>query len=110
MSAPIFTSNYPNFQVGEQTLLSTPERTGASARYNGSGVTVAFIDAGFYPHPDIEGRILVHADASTNHVTEQITGFDTNDLSWHGQMTSVIACGDGTMSNGKIFSRPSFAP
>ncbi|MEP6989042.1 MAG: S8 family serine peptidase [Chloroflexota bacterium] len=101
MSAPIFTSNYPNFQIGEQTLLSTPERTGASAQYNGSGVTIAFIDSGFYPHPDLEGRILVHADASTNHVTEQITDFDTNDLSWHGQMTSVIACGDGTMSNGK---------
>ncbi len=101
MSAPIFTSNYANFQAGEPTLLSTPERTGALAKYTGAGVTVAFIDSGFYPHPDLEGRILVHADASTNHVTEQTTDFTTNDLSWHGQMTSVIACGDGTISKGK---------
>jgi serine protease AprX len=101
MSAPIFTSNYPNFQTGKPTLLSTPERTGALATYNGSGVTIAFVDSGFYPHPDLEGRILVHADASTNHVTEQITDFTTGDLSWHGQMTTVIACGDGSMSNGK---------
>ncbi len=101
MSAPIFTSNYPNFQAGEPTILSTPERTGALGTYNGAGVTVAFIDSGFYPHPDLNGRILVHADASTHHITEQVTDFTTNDLSWHGQMASVIACGDGTMSNGK---------
>src|SRR5689334_17995425 len=101
MSAPIFTSNYPNFQVGKPTLLSTPERTSALAAYNGSGVTIAFIDSGFYPHPDLDGRILVHADASTNHVTEQLYDFTTGDLSWHGQMTTVIACGDGSTSNGK---------
>ncbi|MBI1277166.1 MAG: S8 family serine peptidase [Anaerolineaceae bacterium] len=101
MSAPKFTSNYPNFKAGEPTLLSTPERTNASTAFNGSGVTIAFIDSGFYPHPDLDGRILVHADASTNHVVEQTSSFTTNDLSWHGQMTSVIACGDGKTSNGK---------
>jgi len=101
MPVPTFTSNYPNFQAGEPTLLSTPERTGALAQYTGAGVTIAFIDSGFYPHPDLDGRILVHADASTNHITEQTNDFESNDLSWHGQMTSVIACGDGKMSNGK---------
>src|SRR5258705_3933805 len=101
MSAPICTSTYPNFQAGKPSLLSTPERTEALATYNGTGITIAFIDSGFYPHPDLEGRILVHADASTNHVIEQTTDFTTNDLSWHGQMTTVIACGDGTMSHGK---------
>ncbi len=101
MPEPKFTSNYPNFQTGEPTLLSTPERTGALTEYRGSGVTVAFIDSGFYPHPDLEGRIVIHADASTNHVREQTTGFSTSDLSWHGQMTTVIACGDGHVSGGK---------
>ncbi len=101
MSSPTFTSNYPNFHVGEPTLLSTPARTGALTEYTGQGVTIAFIDSGFYPHPDIEGRILVHADASTNRVVEQISDFNTSDLSWHGQMTSVIACGNGQSSNGK---------
>lgn len=101
MSLPTFSSNYPHFRAGEPTLLSTPERTGALPDYSGRGVTIAFIDSGFYPHPDIEGRIRVHADASTNHVVEQVVGFETNDLSWHGQMTSVIACGSGQSSNGR---------
>ncbi|MBZ0284200.1 MAG: S8 family serine peptidase [Anaerolineae bacterium] len=98
---PIFTSNYPHFAPGEPTLLSTPERTGALPEYTGRGVSMAFIDAGFYPHPDLDGRILVHADASTNRVVEQTAGFDCGDLSWHGQMTSVIACGSGQTSNSK---------
>ncbi len=101
MFVPTFTSNYPNFQAGEPTLLSTPERTAALTTYDGTGVTIAFIDSGFYPHPDLQNRVLVHADASTNHVIEQKTDFPTNDLSWHGQMTSVIACGDGHTSKGK---------
>lgn len=101
MPVPTFTSNYPNFQPGSATLLSTPERVGALPNYRGSGVVIAFIDAGFYPHPDLKNRILVHVDASTNHVIEQTREFPTSDLSWHGQMTSVIACGDGQQSEGR---------
>jgi len=96
-----FTSNYPHFAPGESTLLSTPERTGALPEYTGRGIVIAFIDAGFYPHPDLDERILVHADASTSRVIEQTSGFDCGDLSWHGQMTTVIACGNGNTSNGK---------
>lgn len=62
---------------------------------------MAFVDAGFYPHPDLQGRILVHVDASTNRVIEQEAAFKGSDLSWHGQMTSVIAAGDGRTSKGK---------
>jgi serine protease AprX len=98
---PIFTSNYPHFQSGAVTLLSTPERTGALPEYTGRGVVIAFIDSGFYTHPDLEGRILAHVNASTRHLIEERTVISTDDLSWHGQMTSVIAAGDGTISNGK---------
>lgn len=98
---PVFTSNYPTHHTGIPALLPTPERTGASAQYTGRGVVIAFIDAGFYPHPDLEGRVLVHADASTNHIIEQTGNFPVSDLSWHGQMTSVIACGNGRTSQGK---------
>jgi serine protease AprX len=101
MPMPIFTSNYPAYHPGASNLLSTPERTGALPAYTGRGVVIAFIDAGFYPHPDIADRILIHANASTPHITEQTRDFDTGDLSWHGQMTSVIACGDGRTSGGK---------
>ncbi len=98
---PIFTSNYPHFQPGTATLLPTPERTGALPEYTGRGVVIAFIDSGFYVHPDLEGRVLVHVNASTRHVVEEKTIASTNDFSWHGQMTSVIAAGDGRMSEGK---------
>jgi serine protease AprX len=82
-------------------LLPTPERINALPDYTGRGVVMAFIDAGFYPHPDLEGRIRLHVDASTNRVIEQSAGFESSDLSWHGQMTSVIATGDGKTSGGK---------
>jgi serine protease AprX len=98
---PPFTSNYPFFSPGLSQLLPTPERTVALPEFTGRGVVMAFIDAGFFPHPDVADRILVHVDASTNHVIEQSTNFDVGDLSWHGQMTSVIACGDGRISGGK---------
>jgi serine protease AprX len=98
----MFTSNYPFSQPGQMTLLSTVERVGALPQYTGRGVVMAFIDAGFYPHPEIAGRVLVHVDASTNHVIEQAPdAYEASDLSWHGQMTSVIAAGDGRSSSGK---------
>lgn len=98
---PVFTPNYPFYQPGSPALLSTPERTGALSRYTGRGVVMAFIDSGFYPHPDLEGRILLHVDASTNRVLEQGADFRVTDLSWHGQMTSVIAAGSGRSSGGR---------
>lgn len=98
---PVFTSNYPFYEPGSPTLLSTPERVGALPRYTGRGVVMAFIDSGFYPHPDLAGRILVHVDASTNRVLEQTANFRVSDLSWHGQMTSVIAAGSGQSSAGR---------
>ncbi len=101
MTIPLFSSNYPHFQPGPATLLPTPERVGALHQYTGRDVRIAFIDAGFYPHPDLHGRILMHVDASTQHVIEQVGDFEITDLSWHGQMTSVIACGDGKKSDGK---------
>ena len=99
---PMFTSNYPYYQPGHPSLLSTLERTGALPQFTGRGVVIAFIDSGFYPHRDLEGRILMHVDASTNRVIEQGADFPASDLSWHGQMTSVIAAGSGRTSGGRF--------
>jgi len=96
---PLFSSNYP--QNGSPVLLSTPERTGSNSAYTGRGIVIAFIDSGFFPHADLAGRILVHVDATTQRIREQANGFHASDLSWHGQMTSVIAAGDGRSSAGK---------
>lgn len=94
-------SNYPNYQPNEITLMSTPERVNANPDYRGRGVQMAFIDSGFSNHPDLEGRIALHVDASTDKVLEQPRVMETTMMSWHGQMTSVIAAGDGSYSNGR---------
>jgi serine protease AprX len=99
---PVFTSNYPVYEPGHSHLLPTPERIDALPDYTGRGVTLAFIDSGFYPHPDLGERVLVHVDATTHKISEgALTKDKVSDLSWHGQMTSVIAAGDGHSSGGR---------
>lgn len=97
-----FVSNYPNYKAGEVTLLPTPERINALTDYTGRGVCMAFVDSGFSNHPDLAGRVVCHVDASTNHIIEQERVMQTGGASWHGQMTSVIAAGDGRTSGGKF--------
>jgi serine protease AprX len=83
-------------------ILPTPLRLGASNRYRGRGVTIAFLDAGFYAHPDLvnpRDRIREYVDVTR-------TGSRRSDLDdpkkagWHGLMTSVVACGNGSLSRG----------
>lgn len=96
-----FVSNYPHYQSNSISLMSTPERLGAMTEYTGRGVQMAFIDSGFSNHADLAGRIVLHVDASTENILEQRRVITYTDMSWHGQMTSVIAAGDGTLSNGQ---------
>ena len=98
---PLFTSNIPHHDLYQRAVLPTPERVGALTEFTGRGVTIAVVDSGFYMHPDLGARILVHADATTSYITEQPQVTEASDLSWHGQMTSVIAAGDGAVSGGR---------
>src|SRR5262245_39669029 len=53
--------------AGMPPILPTPVRLGASERLRGRGVTIAFLDAGFYAHPDLvtpEDRILAYVDVT----------------------------------------------
>jgi serine protease AprX len=98
----LFVPNYPTEDNQPRTVLSLSERTGALLDYTGKGVVIAFIDSGFYPHPDLGDRVLIHVDATTNRVTEGRRFFQQGSgYSWHGQMTSVIAAGNGRTSGGK---------
>jgi len=97
---PVLTSNYPAARAGESTLMTTPERVGALPTYTGRGVTIAFIDSGFYPHRDLKGRIKTYVDATTERITEPKKINTSIAYSWHGMMTSVIGCGDGATSGG----------
>lgn len=83
-------------------VLSTPLRLDADERFTGKGVTIAFLDSGFYPHVDlttpknriIAYRNLLDADGDLNSL------FQPDVASWHGMMTSVVAAGNGSLSNG----------
>lgn len=83
-------------------VLSTPLRLDADERFTGKGVTIAFLDSGFYPHVDLTtpvNRILayrnmLHDDGDMSSL------FEPDVASWHGMMTSVVAAGNGSLSNG----------
>ena len=83
-------------------VLSTPLRLDADERFTGQGVTIAFLDSGFYPHVDLttpRNRILAYrnlldADGDLSSL------FQPDVASWHGMMTSVVAAGNGSLSNG----------
>jgi serine protease AprX len=65
-------------------------------------VTIAFLDSGFYPHVDLTTpknrivgyRSLIAADGELDSL------FQPDVASWHGMMTSVVAAGNGMLSNG----------
>ena len=94
--------HHPQFLRGPHPILPTPVRLGASGRYRGRGVTMAFLDAGFYGHPDLiepQNRILRYVDLTKRRSGRE--GLFTPDVSsWHGMMTSVVACGNGRLSGG----------
>jgi serine protease AprX len=82
--------------------LPTPLRMDADERYTGRGVTIAFLDSGFYAHSDLlepVNRILAYHSIFT--LEDDPTRLHTPDVaSWHGMMTSVVAAGNGYLSNG----------
>ena len=83
-------------------VLSTPLRLDADPRFTGKGVTIAFLDSGFYPHVDLTSprnrivayRSLIDPDGKLDSL------FQPDVASWHGMMTSVVAAGNGSLSNG----------
>lgn len=83
-------------------VLSTPLRLDADERFTGKGVTIAFLDSGFYPHVDLTtpiNRILAYQNMNTQS-GEVASLFQPDVSSWHGMMTSVVAAGNGGLSNG----------
>lgn len=81
--------------------------------HRGRGVTVALVDSGFYPHPDLiepSNRIRAWVDTTFEPVEVRFFGprdkpewpgcRDGHPTQWHGMMTSVVACGNGFASDG----------
>ncbi len=83
-------------------VLSTPLRLDAVPVFTGKNVTIAFLDSGFYPHDDLtlpSNRILAYQNMNAAD-GEIATLFQNDASSWHGMMTSVVAAGNGSLSNG----------
>lgn len=91
---------FPIYKQQDYEIIPTPLRLNAVSRYSGKGVTIAFLDSGFYPHPDLimpENRVLAYVNIPH---PEDDDFADPTDNSWHGMQTSLSATGNGYLSNG----------
>ena len=83
-------------------VLPTALRLGIGTDRTARGVTIAFLDSGFYPHPDLiqpVSRIVAYKDVANPRAT--LTPVKMPEESdWHGTMTSVAAAGNGYLSDG----------
>jgi serine protease AprX len=94
--------------------IPTPLRLHADPRFTGRGVTIAMVDVGFYPHPDLTqpaNRVRAWVDAS-DPTGPHALYFGPDDLpawpgwdslharQWHGTMTATAAAGNGYRSRG----------
>lgn len=86
----------------DYVILPVYLRMHAPEAYTGRGVTIAFIDSGFYPHPCLtqpRDRIRAIVDVTQ----EKLSGEDfrmVHASSWHGTMVASVACGSGHSSKG----------
>jgi serine protease AprX len=74
----------------------------ADERFTGRGVTIAFLDSGFYAHADLTEPVnRIVAYHSIFPAEDHPRFLQTPDVaSWHGMMTSVVAAGNGHLSDG----------
>lgn len=124
-------TTFPYYHPLEYGLLGLSERLPHHPDYTGKGVTIAFLDSGYYPHPDLGevvdpaldisaidtdvARIRLALKDRPSRIRQYVNlieghegvGVDAPSLwsdagnSWHGQMTTVIAAGNGQLSGGR---------
>lgn len=80
-------------------VIPTAEKLDADPRHTGRGVTIAFLDSGFYPHPDFADRVVAFHDVTG--AENSLAGISTpSGHHWHGTQTVVSCAGDGRLSDG----------
>jgi serine protease AprX len=97
----------PNASVNprEHAPLPIAERIGADSRFTGRGVVTAFLDSGFYGHPDLltpHSRIHAYHDLIHRKSGVELLHDTQDPSSWHGMMSSVVAAGNGHLSQGRF--------
>src|SRR6185436_2260339 len=94
--------SHPDIFTDTERALPTPVRMDADVRFTGREITIAFLDSGFYAHKDLTqpiNRIVAYHSIFTPE--DDPTLLQTTDVaSWHGMMTSVVAAGNGYLSDG----------
>src|SRR5215211_6246437 len=87
-------------------VIPTHERLKADTALTGRGVTIAFLDSGFYPHPDLvepRSRVLAFKDIGGEEQSLDASfesGRTPESWHWHGTMVAVAAAGNGHLSGG----------
>lgn len=86
--------------------LPIAERIGADERFTGRGVVAAFLDSGFFAHPDLTvPHSRIHGYEDLIHNREGVDLLKDGDASsWHGMMSTVVAAGNGHLSGGRFKS------
>ena len=83
-------------------VIPTHSRLRAHPDFTGKRVTIAFLDSGFFPHPDLVepiDRIVAYEDIAGEYT--MLTSEDaSHPWQWHGTQTSVAAAGNGTLCGG----------
>jgi serine protease AprX len=84
------------------SVIPITEKLGADSRYRGKGVRIAFLDSGFYPHPDYIDRVVHFHDVSDEEKSLHsiITPAGHH---WHGTQTVATCAGNGSLSD-RVFS------
>ena len=80
---------------------------GADARFTGRGVVAAFLDSGFFAHPDLatpHSRIHAYYDLIHRKSGVELLHDSTDPSAWHGMMSTVVAGGNGALSGGRFKS------
>lgn len=84
-------------------ILSLRERLDVDEDASGRGVTMAFVDSAFVPHPDLvrpRDRVRLFADMTKE--SPSVEDFLTADPHvWHGTMTACASAGSGYLSHGR---------
>ena len=80
-------------------VIPTHVRLNANPEYTGKGVTMAFLDSGFYPHPDLADRVFAYHDLAGERSSLRASD-PVESWQWHGTQTSVAAAGNGHLSDG----------
>lgn len=96
----------PHFAEGKYWIIPVPLRLNVDHSCAGRGITIAFLDSGFYLHPDLtepKNRILEYVNILSDkpdpdELWREVS--EPNVDAWHGMMTSVVAAGNGRLSQG----------